>query len=230
MGRWKSGIVRIERTSVFAMNSFVNVHHHGPSSGSVSIQNFDYWEDVELPNGFFSSGIHPWYPPTEEQWAAIQKAWEDPRCLALGECGLDRLRGPNMVEQQKILLRQLESCALPVLVHAVKADAEMWEMIQAFPAKKWVIHGAMGKWERWKKWMDHGVCFSFGKGLLNDAATQETFRKTPMEQLFLETDAAAIPLLESIYVQAAAIKQKEMDVVKQEIWSNFATTFEKYGT
>jgi hypothetical protein len=51
-----------------------------------------------------------------------------------------------------------------------------------------------------------------------------------MEQLFLETDAAAIHLLETIYVQAAAIKQKEMDVVKQEIWSNFATTFEKYGT
>ena len=212
------------------MNPFVNVHHHGPSSGSISIRNFDYWEDVELPNGFFSAGIHPWYPPTEEQWAAIQKAWENPRCLALGECGLDRLRGPNMVEQQKILLKQLESCALPVLVHAVKADAEMWEMIQAFPAKKWVIHGAMGKWERWKKWMDQGVCFSFGKGLLNDETTQETFRNTPMEQLFLETDAAAIPLLESIYVQAAAIKQKEMDVVKQEIWSNFATTFEKYGT
>jgi Tat protein secretion system quality control protein TatD with DNase activity len=116
------------------------------------------------------------------------------------------------------------------LIHAVKVDAELWEVFQAFPSKKWVIHGAMGKWEKWKKWMDHGVCFSFGKGLLNDAATQETFRKTPMEQLFLETDAAAIPLLESIYVQAAAIKQKEMDVVKQEIWSNFATTFEKYGT
>jgi len=230
MGRWECGVVRDERTSVFAMNPFVNIHHHGPSSGSVSIQNFDYWEDLELPKGFFSAGIHPWFPPTEEQWAAIQKAWEDPRCLALGECGLDRLRGPNMSKQQMELLKQLESCELPVLIHAVKVDAELWEVFQAFPSKKWVIHGAMGKWERWKKWTDHGVCFSFGKGLLSDAATQETFRNIPMEQLFLETDAADLNLLESIYRQAAAIKQKEMDVVKQEIWSNFATTFEKYGT
>jgi TatD DNase family protein len=125
---------------------------------------------------------------------------------------------------------QLQSQDLPVLIHAVKVDAELWEVFQAFPSKKWVIHGAMGKWERWKKFVSEGVCFSFGKGLLNDAATQETFRNIPMEQLFLETDAADPNLLESIYRQAAAIKQKEMDVVKQEIWSNFATTFEKYGT
>ena len=230
MGRWESGVVRDERTSVFAMNPFVNVHHHGPSSGSVSIQNFDYWEDLEFPKGFFSAGIHPWFPPTEEQWDAIQKAWEDPRCLALGECGLDRLRGVKLEEQKKWFELQLESCELPVLIHAVKVDAELWEVFQAFPSKKWVIHGAMGKWERWKKFVSEGVCFSFGKGLLSDAATQETFRNIPMEQLFLETDAADPNLLESIYRQAAAIKQKEMDVVKQEIWSNFATTFEKYGT
>lgn len=230
MGRWESGVVRDERTSVFAMNSFVNIHHHGPSSGSVSIQNFDYWEDLELPKGFFSAGIHPWFPPTEEQWDAIQKAWEDPRCLALGECGLDQLRGDKLEEQKKWFELQLESCELPVLIHAVKVDAELWEVFQAFPSKKWVIHGAVGKWERWKKWTDHGVCFSFGKGLLSDPATQETFRNIPMKQLFLETDAADLNLLESIYRQAAAIKQKEMDVVKQEIWSNFATTFEKYGT
>jgi TatD DNase family protein len=212
------------------MNSFVNIHHHGPSSGSVSIQNFDYWEDLELPKGFFSAGIHPWFPPTEEQWVAIQKAWDDPRCLALGECGLDRLRGDKLEEQKKWFELQLQSQDLPVLIHAVKVDAELWEVFQAFPSKKWVIHGAMGKWERWKKFVSEGVCFSFGKGLLNDAATQETFRNIPMEQLFLETDAADPNLLESIYRQAAAIKQKEMDVVKQEIWSNFATTFEKYGT
>ena len=230
MGRWESGVVRDERTSVFAMNSFVNIHHHGPSSGSVSIQNFDYWEDLELPKGFFSAGIHPWFPPTEEQWVAIQKAWDDPRCLALGECGLDRLRGDKLEEQKKWFELQLQSQDLPVLIHAVKVDAELWEVFQAFPSKKWVIHGAMGKWERWKKFVSEGVCFSFGKGLLNDAATQETFRNIPMEQLFLETDAADPNLLESIYRQAAAIKQKEMDVVKQEIWSNFATTFEKYGT
>lgn len=212
------------------MSPFVNVHHHGAIDGGTSIQNFDYWEDLELPKGFFSAGIHPWYLPTEEQWAVIQKAWEDPRCLALGECGMDRLRGATLEEQKKWFNRQLQSQDLPVLIHAVKVDAEILEFIQAFPAKKWVIHGAMGKWERWKKFVSEGVAFSFGKALLSDASTQETFRNIPMEQLFLETDAADLNLLESIYRQAAAIKQKEMDVVKQEIWSNFATTFEKYGT
>lgn len=212
------------------MIPLVNLHHHGGIDGVTSIQNFDYWQDLELPIGFFSAGIHPWYLPTEAQWAAIQKAWLDPRCLALGECGLDRLRGPRLEEQKKWLELQLESNDLPVLVHAVKVDVELLEFIRAFPSKKWVIHGVMGKWDRWKKWVNKGVAFSFGKGLLIDEATQETFRNMPMEQLFLETDAADPNLLEPIYRQAATIKQKELDVVKQEIWSNFVGTFEKYGT
>jgi len=212
------------------MSDWVNLHHHGKAEGVFSVQNFDYWETDEIPNGYFSAGIHPWYPPTELQWKMIQEAWNHPRCLALGECGLDRLRGPNLEEQKKWFQVQLEKNHLPVLLHAVKADAEMWEMIQTFPAKKWVIHGAMGKWERWKKWIDHSVCFSFGKGLLSDAATQETFRNTPMEQLFLETDAAAPDLLFDLYFKAAELQQKDLNVVKQEIWSNFARIFEKYGT
>lgn len=208
----------------------INLHQHGHSKEGISIQNFDYWETTEVPEGFFSAGIHPWFTPTKSQWQAIQMAWLHPRCLALGECGLDRLRGPSLEEQQKWLAMQLELTHLPVVVHAVRVDSELLEVIRQFASKKWVIHGVMGKWERWKKLADAGVHFSFGKGLLTDESTRETFQNCPKSQIFLETDAAAPEMIHDLYALAAELQQKELTSVKQEIWSNFVATFDRYGT
>ena len=230
MGRWNGGYLRIERASIFAMIYPINLHQHGQSREGISIQNFDYWETTEIPEGFFSAGIHPWFTPTESQWQAIQQAWNNPRCLALGECGLDRLRGPSIEEQQKWLCFQLERTDLPVIVHAVRVDSDLLKVIRQYASKKWVIHGVIGKWERWKKFADAGVHLSFGKGLLTDGSTRETFRNCPKSQIFLETDAAAPEIIHHLYALAAELQQKEMNVLKREIWSNFVATFDRYGT
>jgi TatD DNase family protein len=100
-----------------------------------------------------SVGVHPHYAARidEDSWRHLEALLADPRCVAVGEIGLDFHRNLSAPDQQRAALeRQLELAArrgLPVLVHDREAHAEISSALishTASTAARGVLHAFSG--------------------------------------------------------------------------------------
>ena len=89
---------------------YINIHtHHLPKEDGVFLFNNRFGFDAELYTGtYFSAGIHPWDSDREIAISKLEQLVAHHNCLAVGECGLDKLKGPDLKVQQKVFLMQLE--------------------------------------------------------------------------------------------------------------------------
>lgn len=175
------------------------MHCHRPSKDArttvvCSVFAGEALADPDLPR-FASVGVHPWHadaPGTAETVADMHSLLEDPRCIAVGEIGLDRLRGPALQEQERILRAQLdiaERHAMPVILHDVRCTSEFLRIRKDYSRQLWIMHGFRGSTELARQCLDVGFYLSLGPPLL---AVEERGRALcaviPLERLFLETD------------------------------------------
>lgn len=101
---------------------------------------------------WYSVGIHPWdtaEPPSETDWQNMESMARDPRVAAIGECGLDALRGGTPAQQEAIFARQAaiaEATGKFMIIHCVRRYGRIMELKKLFnPSVPWVIHGFRGK-------------------------------------------------------------------------------------
>lgn len=77
----------------------------------------------------FSCGIHPWYSEdSETQMAYLTEITSNPRIVAIGETGLDKLKGPSFEVQTPVFKKHIElseKLGKPVIIHCVKAWEEL---------------------------------------------------------------------------------------------------------
>lgn len=105
----------------------------------------------EYPEALFSVGIHPWDADkvTPQTWQQLEAAAHNPRVLAIGEAGLDKLRGPSMERQLEVLepqIRLSEEVGKPVVLHVVRAIEPLLALRKRLrPTQPWIIHGFRGK-------------------------------------------------------------------------------------
>ena len=160
-----------------------------------------------------SVGIHPWKVNGgwEEAFENVSNEARKDEVWAIGECGLDKVRGEALslqMEAFKAHIRLSESVGKPLIVHCVKAVDELLALRHALhlsckkAAKEpqpWVIHGFRGKLEQAKQLMTKGLLLSFGHQY-HIETLREVF--TSCRPFFLETDD--LPLsVRQIYAQAA---------------------------
>ena len=133
---------------------YFDIHTHCiplcPSQAIVSIDASSLPMDEKVV--YASIGIHPWQlteANAESQWETLKASVNDPRIIAIGEAGLDKLKGASIslhssVFQQEIALS--ESLSLPMVIHCVRAFNELIQIRKASKAKQpWIIHGFRGK-------------------------------------------------------------------------------------
>ena len=112
-------------------------HRHASVAGTAqggAVLSFSLYEQAQIcPGVYFSIGLHPWDSARADAAERVEKELPLllalPRCLALGECGLDRLKGACMDVQQNLLARQLEvaeNAKKPLVVHCVRAWSERY--------------------------------------------------------------------------------------------------------
>lgn len=137
----------------------------------------------------YSAGVHPWW--TDGDWQAL---WEGvvhwtahPQVVALGECGLDALRGADWAVQEAVFLRHLywaEECHLPVTIHCVRAFDRLLRLRKTVrPQMKWTIHGFRGKPQLARQLLEAGFDLSFGA-----RRNAESWALTPPDRRHWETD------------------------------------------
>ncbi len=140
-----------------------------------------------LPSGFvFSAGIHPWYS-TDADFGCLEEMLKKPCVKALGEAGLDALRGPSSDVQTEVFRRQIdlsERFEKPLLVHCVKAFQSLLAIRrQVRPRQPWIIHGFRGKPQMARLLISAGLYLSVGPKFNADA-----LKEIPADRLLIETD------------------------------------------
>lgn len=177
------------------IRDFNDIHHHLQSNESNTdesrIASIDF-DDAVPDEGYFSVGIHPWSTENmdeitlDQAMTFVEEKAENQRAVAIGECGVDRLRGANIDFQIKTLKKHIElseRLKLPLIIHAVRANDIILHLKKELqPRQLWIIHGFRGKKEAVHQYLDNGIAISLGK---NSTLPTGEF---PQDMIFAETD------------------------------------------
>jgi TatD DNase family protein len=177
------------------------------------------------PEIFATAGIHPQeaHQATPENLARLETLAADPRCLAIGEIGLDyyHLGNPDIPTQQAAFLAQMKIAAAarkPITIHcrtselaipAAKAKyepADAWEDLLSLIHEHWtptglpgIMHCFSGNEDQAARSLAAGFYLSFAGNVTYPKSTtiQAVAASAPADRILVETDApflAPIPL------------------------------------
>ena len=189
---------------------YLDVHSHTQHSTSDTLvirNQYPLTADTSEP---FSVGIHPWFlNDFEAQWNALIPLAQHFNCWAIGECGLDKNVTSPLSLQQEIFLRHIElaeSLELPLIIHCVKAYAEVIQLRKRTHSQQlWILHGFRKNLKVAQELIAHGIAISFGTPLLYSDQLQEGFKKISTEYRFFESDDSIQPLVIKQVKQARLI-------------------------
>ena len=213
---------------------FVNLHTHfyTNSDSILEIVNQYPYEFIDaIPH--YSIGIHPWYISDErvsEDLNFIKKKLQLNECIALGECGLDKRIEKkmdlqiNVFESQLYLLNEIPK---PVILHCVAAFDEVISCKKNSGLQSpFIIHGFSKNIPLAKQLLNQDFYLSFGKYLLRNPEIELIFKYVPNDKIFLETDTIS-ESLEEVYTFAAKCKNISVEEMKEIVWNNYQTIFNK---
>jgi TatD DNase family protein len=187
--------------------------------------------DAAIPN--YSIGIHPWHifeDRIDADLEIIENKLKDEKCLAIGECGLDKKIETPMAFQLMVFEKQLalaEKYRKPVVIHCVAAFQEVIAIKKKMAISvPMIIHGFSKNKETAEQLIANGFYVSFGKYLLRNPELELVFKSIPKEYLFLETDTIEDGIA-AVYELAAKFRNIEMVEMMAIINANFDTVFNK---
>ncbi len=208
---------------------FINIHTHKIQGNALEILNL---EETNADAPYFSVGVHPNKAhQTALDWDAILKKSQDPNCLAIGECGLDKIIDTPLPDQRIVFEKQIEmseSQQMPIILHCVKAWNEVLQIKkERNPKQTWIFHG-FRKTALLESVLDNQLMISIGTALIYDQKLQAIFNSIPIDQLFLETDSDDRFSIEEVYHKAAELKGIPLEELKSQISANFERVFTKF--
>lgn len=172
------------------LHLFDDIHTHGHTGPSVVCSIEPSEEMTGAPGSvWYSVGVHPWSTVADIPDALfdrLEALAADPRVVAVGEAGLDALRGGPAERQESVFMRQAsiaEKVGKPLIVHCVRRYGRLMELHRAFsPRQLWIVHGFRGKPELARQLAAAGIGISLGE------ARPDIESVVPPALLFRETD------------------------------------------
>jgi TatD DNase family protein len=122
------------------------------------------------------------------------------KCVAVGECGLDKLIATPLALQQQVLHLHIDlanQLHKPLIIHSVKTHNEMLVCFKYNPPRYGgVIHAFSGSLELAQQFVARGFMLGVGGTISYERAqkTRHALSQIPLEYLVLETDAPDMPL------------------------------------
>nr|WP_319400669.1 TatD family hydrolase [uncultured Carboxylicivirga sp.] len=212
---------------------FIDFHTHQLSSDEdvVSVFNVPLSESSsDISNEFASIGIHPWeIGDIYNQFKHVELNINKSSVIAIGECGLDKVNGPELSVQLDVFRKHIhlsEKYRKPLIIHCVKAYSEIIKLRKDIqPRQPWIFHGFNSSVETLNQALKEGFYFSFGPIVLNEASkTVKALFKAPINKIFIETDNLDVSV-KNIYYQVSKIKEIELDLMLKQLKFNFDTIF-----
>jgi len=215
---------------------YIDIHTHNskPQKDILKVVNVFPWNDVELniqEGILYSAGIHPWYideVDVKESLKKIREWLEAGKIAAIGETGIDALRGSGIQVQKDVFLRQVElseEFEVSLIIHCVKAYNEILVLRKQTKAKQpWILHGFNSSVQMMREMTEAGIYISLGPALLKSKKLQDVCREVPDGMLFFETDVSDVQI-KDIYTKAAEIRGIKIEELERNIFNNFKRVF-----
>ena len=152
-----------------------------------------------LENYFFSVGLHPWWLfehiEAEILWQKVITLSQNPKCRAIGESGLDRIKNKEHFDLQTYyLIKHMDlanSLSKPLILHMVGGVSDLLEILKKNPLKvALIIHDCLlNEFEIKSLLRSHEKSFfSVSPRLLNRGKGTSLIEAIPIEKLLIETD------------------------------------------
>jgi TatD DNase family protein len=202
------------------MNCF-NAHTHRIPDNHIGI----YQSDAEYTASLFSVGVHPWHAAVKPL-SEIIPALHHQNCRAIGEVGLDRLKGPSIEIQHAMLLAQLtlaNELQKPVIFHLVRAWDEFYSLLKSQQHTPWIIHGFNSP-KQVPRLIQTKVFFSLGPASLQNPHMQSILSKIPLNRILFETDDTAVDI-NQVYQDYSLATSTPLAEVHAQIEQNFLAIF-----
>lgn len=123
----------------------------------------------------------------------VEAAASDERIVAIGECGIDLLRGADIKLQQELFMRHAslaERVGKPLIIHCVRAWGELLGAYRCIkPSQPWIVHGFRGGPALARQLLDAGMHISLGEHF-----NKATAAIIPDDRLHIETDCSTLPI------------------------------------
>ena len=161
----------------------------------------------QYPNVYFAAGVHPDLAYTYDE-SYLQEFLQDPKCVAIGECGLDYYRLDEKLQdfntdsiatlkeiQKQVFIAQIQlaiTTQKPLIVHIREASQDSLEILQTYTnqLKGGILH-CFNADAQLLKLAKSNFYYAIGGVLTfkNARKLVEVLPKIPLESLLLETDA-----------------------------------------
>lgn len=220
------------------MNKFVNIHTH--SSQIADNDEIIEVKSINIEDGIgidalrlCSVAIHPWsvknYFDNNSYIAFLENNAIKDNVIAIGETGLDRLYHETFSLQKDLLLKHIEiseKYCKPMILHVVRSFPEIISIRKQTKAKMpWIIHAFQSNVQTLEQLLPYDIYFSLSNVLFNnEKRAVELLSRIPKDRLFLETDDSNKSIL-SVYERAALLSGMTIDVLREDIFSNFVKIF-----
>lgn len=173
---------------------------------------------VAVVDGRDTWGIHPWVADQEHCVPDLTAV------LAIGECGLDALKGPSLQVQEAVFRQQIDLARRyekPLVVHCVRAFDKLLKL-QKSPISPlfFMFHGFRGKPRQLRSLVDAGFFVSFGWRL-----NEQSLLDCPLDRLMLETDTDTLHTIEELYNRVARMRGLEVEALTEIMAENYRIFF-----
>ena len=226
---------------VLSNEIFINFHAHQiqPSENEIVVQSLFLQDDLIVKPGdkiFFTSGLHPWHADqlkSNELELRLEKLIAEKKIIAIGETGLDKIRGVNLEKQLEVFKTHImiaEKHSLPLIIHSVKSHNEVLKIKIDLNSKvPWVIHNFTGSEQIAKDLIHHGFYLSLCHHIQNNnSRISEYFHTLPLNRLFFGTDDFNISI-KGLYHTASIKFGISIEELKKQIVLNFESLINRNG-
>ena len=152
-------------------------------------------------NVYFAVGVHP-YDAENYERTYLERFVLHPKCIAIGECGLDYFRLPENkeeIEREKALQKEVfidqikwaKALKKPLIVHIRESSTDCLELLEKYAGEEGGVLHCYNANESLLKLAERHFYYGIGGVLTFKNARKliNVFPKIPREKLLIETDA-----------------------------------------
>ncbi len=155
----------------------------------------------EYESVYFAVGVHP-YDAKNYDRSELEKYVIHPKCIAIGECGLDYFRlpeDPKEIEAEKKLQKEVfkdqilwaKALKKPLIVHIRESSADCLVLLEQYAGEEGGVLHCYNADESLLKLTDRNFYYGIGGVLTFKNAKKliNVYSKIPTDKLLIETDA-----------------------------------------
>ena len=167
-----------------------------PESLTRAVEISERYEDI-----YFAVGVHP-YDAENYNKAYLETFVSHPKCIAIGECGLDYYRLPETKEeieaekkmQKEVFIDQIlwaKALKKPLIVHIRESSADCLTLLDEYAGEEGGVLHCYNADESLLKLADKNFYYGIGGVLTfkNARKLVNVYPKIPQDRLLIETDA-----------------------------------------